>query len=404
MTYSREMRRFLSIIGVILIGTLGGLLLMEGSMRLFGIGYPLFTQSDEWTGFALRPGASGWQTDEGKAFVQINSAGMRDVEHDVRKPADTIRIAILGDSFAEARQVDITETFAASMDENLKQCFLLQGKDVEILNFGVSGFGTTQEFLQLQSRVWQYEPDIVLLAFTPGNDVRNNSAVLEGHAAGKPYATLKNGNIQVDFSFRDSPEFQRRESAIFRMQEWIVTHSRVAQLLNRVRSLLKSSPETAETGPKKTDDDGVAGNEAGIENGVYLEPSTPEWKEAWTITEQLIRMMHAETASKGAKFLVVTTSTGIQVHPDPNVRQQFIQDIGAQDLHYPDRRLAMLGAREGFTVRMLAPEFADMAGKHHAFYHGFPNTAPGTGHWNQQGHWEAGKIISRVLCNGGFFE
>src|SRR4051812_25414671 len=76
---------------------------VEIALRLAGVSYPLFTQADAWTGFSLRPGASGWQHDEGNAFVQINRWGMRDVDHSKEKPSDTIRIAVLGDSYTEAR-------------------------------------------------------------------------------------------------------------------------------------------------------------------------------------------------------------------------------------------------------------------------------------------------------------
>jgi hypothetical protein len=153
------MRRFVSLIGLILASILVGLVVMEVVLRLFGISYPNFTIANEWTGFSLRPGAAGWVNDEGKAYISINSGGMRDREHAIAKPPNTIRIAVLGDSYTEARQVDVEKTYWAVVEQNLKQCPQLQGKKVEVLNFGVSGFGTAQEFLQLRNTVWQYDPD-----------------------------------------------------------------------------------------------------------------------------------------------------------------------------------------------------------------------------------------------------
>ena len=40
------------------------------------------------------------------------------------------------------------------------------GKQVEVINFGVSGYGTAQELLTLRQKVWDFSPDIVVLAFT----------------------------------------------------------------------------------------------------------------------------------------------------------------------------------------------------------------------------------------------
>src|SRR3954463_7401785 len=72
------------------------LALAEAALRVAGFSYPNFWQPDPLTGSALRPGMEGWQRDEGRAYVKINSQGLRDREHPVAKPAGTYRIAILG--------------------------------------------------------------------------------------------------------------------------------------------------------------------------------------------------------------------------------------------------------------------------------------------------------------------
>ena len=44
---------------------------------------------------------------------------------------------------------------------------------------GVSGYGTASEYLWYRDVGRAFHPDIVLLSFYPGNDVRNNSPTLE---------------------------------------------------------------------------------------------------------------------------------------------------------------------------------------------------------------------------------
>jgi hypothetical protein len=39
------------------------------------------------------------------------------------------------------------------------------------------------------------------------------------------------------------------------------------------------------------------------------------------------------------------------------------------------------------------------ADKTNVFFHGFPNTRLGTGHWNENGHRAAGGILARALCD-----
>jgi hypothetical protein len=107
--------------------------------------------------------------------------------------------------------------------------------------------------------------------------------------------------------------------------------------------------------------------------------------------------MRDEVVQKGADFLVVTLSIGIQVHPDRAVRTRFMQRLGISDLFYPDRRIKDLGGREGFSVLNLAQNFQFYAEQHQAFLHGFGKDR-GWGHWNQEGHRLAGKMIAQKLC------
>jgi len=94
---------------------------------------------------ALRPRAEGWSQSEGKAYIKINSAGLRDREHTKVKPANTLRVAILGDSYAEAMQLSMKDAFWTVLERELGKCPEVDGRQVEVINFGVAGYGTAQE-------------------------------------------------------------------------------------------------------------------------------------------------------------------------------------------------------------------------------------------------------------------
>ncbi len=394
------MRRLLLSTALILASLLTAVLLMEIALRLLGLGWPLFTQVDPWTGFALRPGAEGEATDEGRAYVKINSAGMRDIEHLKAKPLNTIRIAILGDSYAEARQVELDQTFWSVMGDQLKQCPGRNGKTVEVLNFGVSGFGTAQELLQLRSKVWDYQPDIVLLAFTTGNDVRNNSFALEKNPD-KPYMNLQEGNLTPDFSFRDRPLFKNQTSALSQFEQKMLMSSRVLQLLYHSRTLFTHAPAISPS-PSKI---AISGTETGLDTAVYFDhPEWQDWRNAWAITDAMLIQMHKEVQAHGAQFLVVSLSSGIQVNPDPAVRAAFAKQLGVHDLFAPERHLSQTGARDGFAVLALARSLARYAERNHVFLHGFANATIGEGHWNAEGHRVAGVEMAKELCVGRYLQ
>ena len=142
------------------------ILFLEILLRILKIEYPIFQTHDPVRGFSLLPNSSGTWRREGEGVVKINSNGLRDVEHKILKPDNTLRIAILGDSFAEARSINIEDTFWYKLKNYLETCNNFhRGKDIEVINFGVSEYGTTQQYLTLKNHVWKYNPDFILLAF-----------------------------------------------------------------------------------------------------------------------------------------------------------------------------------------------------------------------------------------------
>src|SRR5258708_40180650 len=90
---------------LVVAGTAVALVLAEAGLRVAGFSYTNFWEPDPLTGSALRPGMEGWQRDENRVYVKISAQGLRDREHEVRKPAGVYRIAVLGDSYAEALSV-----------------------------------------------------------------------------------------------------------------------------------------------------------------------------------------------------------------------------------------------------------------------------------------------------------
>jgi hypothetical protein len=116
------------------------------------------------------------------------------------------------------------------------------------------------------------------------------------------------------------------------------------------------------------------------------------------VTERLIAEAKRTSSAAGADFLLVSLSVGIQVHPDRAVREAFAKKLGVQDLFYPERRLLALGQKNDIRVIALAPDLQRRAEAGHVFFHGFPNTRMGTGHWNEAGHAAAAELLAGKLC------
>lgn len=384
-------RGWVANLGLAVVSCVVVLLLFELGLRLVGFSYPSFVQMDPDVGYKLRPNAEGWNRTEGGAYIKMNSEGLRDREHSQVKPPNTFRIAVLGDSMVEARQVPFEKSFVPQLEHDLAACDAFRGKTVEVINFGVSGYGTGQELLMLRKEVWSYSPDLVLLAFTTANDVSDNSSKLStGDPA--PYFYIRDGQLAFDDSYLRSRGFIVKNGAAWRAFIRLSDYFRTIQLLNKAKNSWAQMRAGSRTKRQDTRFD------QGLYDQIYREPADANWREAWDVTEKLLQTMRQEVEAKGAKFLVVTLSIGIQVNPHADVREDFIRQVGATDIFYTDKRIQAFAQRNGIDDVTLAPDMLRYAEAHNIYLHGFSNTHMGVGHWNEEGHRVAAEMVSEHIC------
>jgi hypothetical protein len=131
---------------------------------------------------------------------------------------------------------------------------------------------------------------------------------------------------------------------------------------------------------------------------VYAPPADAQWAEAWSITADVLDLFHREAREHDAKFLAVAINAPEQVPPDPAVSRHIADRLGVANLDYPDTRLTEIAAHSGFPLVSLTEPMRTSAERDRVYYHGFPNTALGTGHWNEAGHKIAGELLAAYLC------
>jgi hypothetical protein len=380
------MRKVLEPLALTVGALLVALVLGEIALRLLGAGAPIWYRPDPQLGWTLRPGAAGWFTEEGRAFVEVNAQGRRDPGFPLDKPADAYRIAVLGDSYSEAMQVSRDEAYWAVLPERLTACGFAPGKRIEVLNFGVAGYGTAQQYLRFQSQALAYQPDLVLLQFTNGNDVPDNSPRLAHNRSRPFFVPSADGGLRLDASFVHGTEFRRVTSWPRRAFRALAEHSRVLQLVRELKRLPLMQQAQA------------LGVEQGLEAMVLAPPPDARWEEAWRVTEALIERIHHAAARHGARTLVFSVPYAIQVHPKRELREALQAKLGVPDLFYPDRRIAEFAASHGIEALPLAPGMQRLAEERGAYFHGFAASGMGRGHWNAQGHRAAAELIARRLC------
>ena len=378
-------------IGMVLIACIASLVLGEAVLRLAGVSYPVFNVYDEVLGVKLMPGKKGWYRKEGEAYLQINSFGYRDLEHDLIAPPGRFRIAVLGDSFTEARQMPIEGTYWDRLGKALSTCPALAGLDVEVLNFGIGGYSTTQALLAYDLDARRFKPDLVILGFFAGNDVRENSKALNKEAANwlayKPFYELVDGELKLSPS-EPLPILKR---LIYDG----VQHSRLLELVNEARRQWSVKKKRADY------DTHIQSVETGISTDAYLpldaHDTSRDLAAAWMLTARLLAELNLKVRNDGARFMVATIPNSIQTHPDTAYREALAIKFGIDDWLFPERQLAKFGQDDGYPVFPLVEELqAAVDGRH---FHGFANTGYGHGHMNAEGHRVMAELLTGKVCN-----
>ena len=372
-----------------------------------------FWEPDKYIGWKGKPGFEGeFKKGSIVSYVRMNSHGFRDKERRYEKKEDTFRILVLGDSFTEALQVPLERTFPYILEEKLNSEG--GGKRFEVINLGVSGFGTAQEYLALKYYGLKYNPDLVILEFFIGNDVVNNSLVLETERE-RPFFVLSDGKLEeLPFKIRTSnlsrgkEETNRDVNGQFRIKYLILKYSTrlFPNISYSLEDRIKQTPWLANllwkfgivnSKPQLPDKYNKKNGIPIIDDYVYAEGYSREWEDAWEITKALILKLANELKSQKIGFLVVVIPNEYEFRSDiwDKILGEYPQMRSMRfDLRKPERILSSFFEANRMEYLLLRPEFeryTKETGKDLHFHSAYEN------HWNANGHMLAADLIYKKL-------
>jgi hypothetical protein len=186
---------------------------------------------------------------------------------------------VLGDSYVWGYGVDQNRVFTEPK---------VHQSGTELINFGVSGYGTDQEYLFYLRKGALFEVDEVVLAFTPSNDVENNLAP-EQYDKLKPYFTLSDHRLVLHNEHVRENKFQ---SAV----DWVWSHSRVVNLLDKAYRTIQNWWFV------RNADGGVAIPKTGILNAAAVSSKD---REGIQLTMRIIEALRDAVLANGGRFSVV---------------------------------------------------------------------------------------------------
>ena len=110
--------------------------------------------------YELRPSVESRDRNVG---IRTNAQGLRGPDVREPRPASSVRVAVLGDSVAFGLGVEEPDAWPRRLEALLRSA--RPDLDVEVLNFGVSGYSTREEAAVLEGRELGFEPDLVLVGY-----------------------------------------------------------------------------------------------------------------------------------------------------------------------------------------------------------------------------------------------
>lgn len=249
--------------------------------------FPRFHEEAQYGPFTirhLRPNTTfSHRSVDGVWHFQINAQGFRDT-HDYlyEKAPGMRRVICLGDSHTQGFECEQSATYA----QVLEQAAAARRLPLEVLNAGISGFGTAEQLVFLEQEGLKYQPDFVILAFQ-ANDLDDNAkcglfGLQDGQLITNKFTHLP--GVRLLRPFQDFP-----------LTRWLSQHSYLYSLvMNNLWTFAKNrlSRQAAEAVPTEYT--------VGMAN-----PSAAARQYQEKLTAALLRRMGQTCRDHGVMFIVV---------------------------------------------------------------------------------------------------
>lgn len=200
------------------------ILIGEGGLRIYAeLLFPKMMVFDDTLGWRHATNVKRlFRNELGEEFdVVLDEFGHRGSGHAKQPTPGKYRILAVGDSFTEGVQVGESDVFTAQIERTDPR--------LEVINAGVGGYGTVQEYLYLRSEGIQFRPDLVLLIFFE-NDLSDNVFTYYAGFGPRPYASSTADGIRLMESLDSSDYTKYILPAPFRMA--LNNHSYLYYFLN----------------------------------------------------------------------------------------------------------------------------------------------------------------------------
>ena len=256
-------------------------------------------------------------------------------------------------------------------------------------------------YLAIINDIILYKPDYVVLAFYPGNDLKNNIYELELNQY-KPYFELKNEELILTRLPDIDNDVKKQIYRLFRDNLMIVQFIRepLVKLFASNEKMVQntySDEESISDYDKKTEliYGATWGNNL---DSIFV-------SNAWKLFESILLKTSKDLNNHDSELLTLIVSRGEIVDfekdyvlkgPDYSLREN--NEIS--NIFYPEDRLEKFGKDNNIPIISISRHMSNYNWSKKfgvSKFHGFGDNL-GTGHWNENGHKFAGEIVGQKIC------
>lgn len=321
-------------------------------------------------------------------IIEYNSLGFRGDAIPYEKPDDVYRIMILGDSFIEAREVAYEDTIYAQLNALLADARTPDGKRIEVMGVGATGWGTIQSYLYYHHEGYKFSPDLVVNVFVINDVVDNYPSQFY------PSRTIEFAISEEDIALIDTADINNDAPATVarRLLDALpdfVTNTHTARLFQQA---FDPPPQSVTLGGDLTQ----------LHPQTYIFVRYPDidgYEMAWQRTADAYRIWANDVQANGAELIVLAADISVGRISELSTYYGTQADGWVWDVDLPYDQLREILTPLGVTFTTTRDYFAAQSDTVFDDFFYIED-----GHWNPAGHRAAAEYLAQVLREQGIIQ
>lgn len=348
----------------------------------------VFFKCDNDIGWRFKPhkgGVIAYPNDHVKHYLQTNSDGFRD--KDFPRDKQNPRICVFGDSFVSNIAVKDKYVFTHVLEKNIK--------NVDVLNFGVNGYGQVQEYMLIKEVINNYQPDLIVLLIYLQNDFFDNMGYRWISGLKSPSAKFdQNKKELILLPSPPCPQTSDKPASVMIKNSYLIRF--VKRRLNILATKMQPFLGKVTQHQTQADTSGIAGSLSRPPEFVICEKrATPSVDKMFAIMEVMVLKINQLCQSNNIPVIFVLAPSSIQADNTmwESALKTFNKNPNDYERNLPNKRLSDFAQKNNLLFLDLLPRLESETLNGKVLYYKHEK------HWNIFGNELVADEIKKYIYN-----